>query len=196
MPGNMSLCFVAAGLIVILTLLESVYAMAFRDELTGLPGRRALNSACLGLSGKYAVAMVDIDFFKKFNDRYGHDVGDQVLCMVAARLARVEGGGQAFRYGGEEFTILFAGKSKKEVLPHLEKLRQSVSDADFRLRAKDRPRRKPKKKKVQKWQSQTVSVTISIGVADSVMGGTASNSIKAADKALYRAKKKGRNRVE
>lgn len=190
------LCFVGAGLIVILTLLESVYAMAFRDELTGLPGRRALNSAFLGLSGGYAVAMLDIDFFKKFNDRYGHDVGDQVLRMVASRLGRVEGGGRAFRYGGEEFTILFAGKSKKDVLPHLEKLLRSVADSGFVLRGKDRSRRNAKKKSLRQRLAQTVSVTVSIGVADSGTGGKAADIIKAADQALYRAKKKGRNRVE
>ncbi len=196
-PASRMLFFVAAGLIVIVTLLESVYAMAFRDELTGLPGRRALNSAFLGLSGNYAVAMLDIDFFKKFNDRFGHDVGDQVLRMVAARLDRVEGGGRAFRYGGEEFTILFAGKTKKEVLPHLEKLRQVVSEAGFVLRRKNRPRRKPQRKNGSRGPIvQTVSVTISIGVADSTIGGKASGIIKAADQALYRAKKKGRNRVE
>lgn len=192
-----TLCFAAAGLIVIATLFESVYAMAFRDELTGLPGRRALNSAFLGLSGSYAVAMLDIDFFKKFNDRFGHDVGDQVLRMVAARLARVEGGGRAFRYGGEEFTILFSGKSRKEVLPHLEKLRQIISEAGFVLRRKDRPRKKPMSKNDRRRPIvQTVSVTVSIGVADSAMGGKAADIVKAADQALYRAKKKGRNRVE
>jgi diguanylate cyclase (GGDEF)-like protein len=192
-----TLCFTAAGLIVITTLLESVYAMAFRDELTGLPGRRALNSAFLGLSGNYAMAMVDIDFFKKFNDRFGHDVGDEVLRMVAAKLDRVEGGGRAFRYGGEEFSILFAGRTKKEVLPHLERLRQTVSEAGFVLRRKSRPRRKPRRKNsARRPIVQTVSVTISIGVADSVMGGKTARIIKAADRALYRAKKKGRNRVE
>lgn len=190
-------CFFAAGLIVIITLLESVYAMAFRDELTGLPGRRALNSAFLGLSGDYAVAMLDIDFFKKFNDRFGHDVGDQVLRMVASRLARVEGGGRAFRYGGEEFTILFAGKTKKEAQPHLEKLRQVISEAGFVLRRKNRPRRKPRLKNGSRRPIvQTVSVTVSIGVADATMGGKAHDIVKTADQALYRAKKKGRNRVE
>lgn len=190
-------CFVAAGLILILTLLESVYAMAFRDELTGLPGRRAMNSAFFGLSGDYTVAMVDIDFFKKFNNRFGHDVGDEVLRMVAAKLDRVEGDGRAFRYGGEEFILLFAGKKKVEVLPYLERLRQIVSEAGFVLRRKNRPRRKPRRKSGNRRPVvQTVSVTISIGVADSAIGGKGSSIIKAADQALYSAKKNGRNRVE
>ena len=53
------------------------------------------------------MAMIDVDHFKKFNDTHGHDIGDQVLKLVAARLAQVEGGGIAYRYGGEEFAVLF-----------------------------------------------------------------------------------------
>ena len=62
--------------------------MAYHDELTGLPGRRALNEALLRVGSRYAVAMVDVDHFKHFNDAYGHEVGDQVLRMVAAQLDR------------------------------------------------------------------------------------------------------------
>ena len=67
--------------------------MAYDDELTGLPARRALNEALARLRGTYTVAMVDIDHFKRFNDEHGHDVGDQILRMVGARLAGVGGGG-------------------------------------------------------------------------------------------------------
>jgi GGDEF domain-containing protein len=102
-----TLYLATAGLILLVAVVESSYAMAFRDELTGLPTRRALNESLLQLGAHYTVAMVDIDFFKKFNDRYGHDVGDQVLRKVAGILARVDGGGRAFRYGGEEFIIVF-----------------------------------------------------------------------------------------
>ena len=102
-----TLYYSAAGLIISMSVIETAYAMAFQDELTSLPARRALNTALPGLGKRYAIAMLDIDFFKKFNDRFGHDVGDQVLCMVASHLNRVGGGGRSFRYGGEEFTILF-----------------------------------------------------------------------------------------
>ena len=81
--------FATAGLILVAGLIQASYYMAYRDQLTGLSARRALNEALQRVGGQYTVAMVDIDHFKKFNDRYGHDVGDQVLRMVAAKLAEV-----------------------------------------------------------------------------------------------------------
>ena len=187
--------FSAAGLIMILAMIESAYAMAYHDELTGLPARRSLNTTLQNLGRRYAIAMLDIDFFKKFNDRYGHDVGDQVLCMVASHINQVGGGGKPFRYGGEEFTVVFPGKSKKEVIPYLETLRESIAGAQFGLRGKGRPKKKPKKRSKRK-SPKTVSVTISIGVAEAGPKLTKPvEVIKAADRALYRAKKKGRNCV-
>jgi diguanylate cyclase (GGDEF)-like protein len=189
-----TLYYSAAGLIIIVSVIETAYAMAFQDELTGLPARRALNTSLHGLGRQYAIAMLDIDFFKKFNDRFGHDVGDQVLCMVASHLRRVGGGGKSYRYGGEEFTILFPGKSKQDALPHLERLRQSIEAAQFGLRGKNRPKKPPKKLKKAKAQPKTVSVTISIGVAESDSSRPKPTSVmKAADQALYKAKKRGRN---
>ena len=185
--------FSAAGLIIILAVIETAYSMAFHDELTGLPSRRSLHATMQSLGRQYTIAMVDIDFFKKFNDRYGHDIGDQVLRMVASHINRVGGGGKPFRFGGEEFTIVFPGRSKEEVLPHLETLRQTVAEAQFGLRGGKRPK-KPPKKRIKGKNSKTVSVTISIGAAEP--GGSLSKPdqvVKAADNALYRAKKKGRN---
>jgi len=189
-----TLYYAAAGLIIIIAVIETAYSMAFQDELTGLPARRALNNALHGLGKSYAIAMLDIDFFKKFNDRYGHDVGDQVLCMVASHLKRVGGGGRPFRYGGEEFTMLFSGKSREEAIPHLERLREAIEAAQFVLRGKNRPKKTPRKQKKSAAQAKAVSVTISIGVAEPGKGSTKPSAvIKAADQALYRAKKRGRN---
>jgi diguanylate cyclase (GGDEF)-like protein len=189
-----TLYYVAAGLIIIIAVIETAYSMAFQDELTSLPARRALNTAMHGLGKHYAIAMLDIDFFKKFNDRYGHDVGDQVLCMVASHLKRVGGGGKPFRYGGEEFTMLFSGKSREEAIPHLERLREAIEGAQFVLRGKNRPKKTPRKLKKSVPQTKAVSVTISIGVAEPAKGRTKPSAvIKAADQALYRAKKRGRN---
>ena len=189
-----TLYYTSAGLIIIVSVIETAYAMAFQDELTGLSARRALNTALHGLGRHYAIAMLDIDFFKKFNDRFGHDIGDQVLCMVASHLKRVGGGGKPYRYGGEEFTILFSGKSKEEAISNLEKLRQSIEAAQFSLRGKNRPKKTPKKFKKNQGQPKTVSVTISIGVADPDSNRSKPTSVlKAADQALYRAKKRGRN---
>ena len=189
-----TLFYSAAGLIIIMSVIESAYAMAFHDELTSLPARRALTAALQGLGKRYAIAMIDIDFFKKFNDKFGHDVGDQVLCMVASHLTRVGGGGKSFRYGGEEFTILFPGKSKEDAISHLESLRESIENAQFALRGKNRAKKPPKNRKKSGSQPKTVSVTISIGVAEPLKGRSKPSSVmKAADQALYRAKNRGRN---
>jgi diguanylate cyclase (GGDEF)-like protein len=171
--------------------------MAFHDGLTGLPARRALNEALLKLGNTYTAAMIDIDFFKKFNDRYGHEVGDQVLCMVASKLSKVGGGGKAYRYGGEEFTIVFPGRSVDEAIPHLEQLRETVEATAFGLRGRSRPPKKSENPKKIKGSRKKVSVTISIGVAQRNRRYTSPQQvIKASDRALYRAKEAGRNQVK
>ena len=192
--------FVAASAVLLLVaVLRDSHRMAFRDELTGLPGRRALDERLRATGRTYAVAMVDVDHFKKFNDTHGHDVGDQVLKLVASRLAGVGGGGIAFRYGGEEFTILFAGKDADEALPHLEQLRSDIAGYRMALRAPDRPRlsRSGKRRRGAAGGTKNLSVTVSIGVAARTPRHDQPEAvIKAADRALYRAKRAGRNRVE
>jgi len=185
----------ANGLLMIVYIIQNSYSMAYLDELTEIPGRRAMREELMKLSGDYVVAMVDIDFFKKFNDKYGHDVGDEVLRMVAAKLDRVSGGGRAFRYGGEEFVIVFAGKDLAEALPHLEKLRENIAGSAFSIRGKDRPKKKPETVKPTR-QVKKVSVTVSIGAAEKSLGREkAGDVLTSADQALYRAKNAGRNRV-
>jgi GGDEF domain-containing protein len=172
--------------------------MAFRDDLTGLPSRRALNEQLSGLGSRYAIAMVDVDHFKRFNDTYGHDVGDQVLKMVAQRMMSVTGGGRSFRYGGEEFTVLFPGKTAKDAAPHLERLRQEIADYMMSLRGEDRPTNDQagQGRRSAMRSQRDVSVTVSIGVAESSPNlGTPAEVIKAADQALYKAKNSGRNQV-
>ncbi|MDR3568357.1 MAG: GGDEF domain-containing protein [Syntrophobacteraceae bacterium] len=196
-PGALStFYFATAGLILIVSVVEASYAMAFNDELTGLRARRSLDEFMLRTSGKYTVAMLDIDFFKKFNDRYGHDVGDEVLRMVASKISEVSGGGKPFRYGGEEFTVVFPGKSRQDTLPHLEQLRSAIHSAGFVIRARSRPRKKPDNPKPSRAARKKVALTISIGVAErDTEHSSPREVIKAADRALYRAKKGGRNRV-
>ncbi len=194
--GRATLYLANSGLVLVVAAVEAAYAMAYRDELTGLPGRRALDDALKQMEGAYAIAMVDVDHFKKFNDTHGHDAGDQVLRMVAARLARVGGGGRAFRYGGEEFAVLFPGKSAGESEPHLEALREAVAESSFKVRGPGRPRRRPKSPRARATKPRELSVTVSIGVAQSRAAAQPENVLKSADKALYRAKKSGRNRVE
>jgi diguanylate cyclase (GGDEF)-like protein len=204
------------ALLLVASIIENTYVLAYHDELTSLPARRAFNDAVLCLEAPYSVAVVDIDHFKRFNDTYGHDTGDQVLSMVASRLARVSGGGEAFRVGGEEFSILFPGKSMKKVVPDLEALRTLIAESTFRVRSTPERRSVPRGagRRIEDKRStrrrlahprnvpaesacSELSVTVSIGVAEtSPKTCKVEQVIQAADKALYRAKKAGRNRVE
>jgi GGDEF domain-containing protein len=208
--------FAAATFILAISVIETSYLLAYHDELTTLPSRRAFNDALLRLQPPYSIAMVDIDHFKQFNDKHGHDTGDQVLKLVAAKLARVTGGGRAYRCGGEEFAIVFPGKISKEVVDHLEGLRSAIEVSSFRTRAVERrqtPRGPDRRNQRARGRSQsgrairqlvlqarepaTLSVTVSIGVATSAKEKPDVNDvIRAADKALYAAKAGGRNRVE
>lgn len=187
--------FATAGLVLIISVIETAYGRAFRDELTGLPARRALNETLSKIGKLYTVAMVDIDFFKKFNDKYGHHVGDDVLRMISSRLTSITGGGRAYRYGGEEFAVVFPDKSVEEALPHLEELRKVIEESGFVIRYRERRRDITKNPKQIKRSRQT-SVTISIGVAGrDARYSNPSQIINAADNALYRAKRDGRNRI-
>jgi diguanylate cyclase (GGDEF)-like protein len=187
--------YLAAGaLALVVALVETSYAMAYADELTGLPSRRALNELLGELGPRYAVAMVDVDHFKKFNDTYGHQAGDQLLRKIAGTLRSVAGGGRAFRYGGEEFAVVFSGLDVERASPHLEELREAIAETTFTVRAPDRPKKKPKE--ALPGSGKQAGVTVSIGLADSSGAGpTPADVIKAADEALYRAKRSGRNRL-
>jgi diguanylate cyclase (GGDEF)-like protein len=184
-----------------ISLMERSYWIAYFDELTGLRGRRALNEIFQGLEGDYCIAVVDVDHFKSFNDRYGHDVGDQVLWKVGAQLARVGGGGMAFRCGGEEFVVLFRGRPAEHAIRFADKLRQAIEADVFYVRGHDRSQR-PREERRRLYRpsrqrdSEPCTITVSIGVAEAPEGFRPEQVYKAADRALYRAKHAGRNRVE
>jgi diguanylate cyclase (GGDEF)-like protein len=187
--------FSAIGVILLGSIIINSKQLAYLDELTNLPSRRALKQYLATLGKHYAIAMVDIDHFKKVNDRHGHDVGDQVLKMLAAHLRKVQGGGRAFRYGGEEFTIVFPGKDVHEAAIHADNLRQRIAASPFTIRHKRRPRQKPPKPK-KRQPLKELKVTISVGVAQrSELLLTSDEVFKVADQNLYRAKQKGRNQV-
>jgi diguanylate cyclase (GGDEF)-like protein len=205
--------FGIAGLALASSIIENSYSLAYQDELTRLPSRRAFNDALLRLKHPFTIAAVDIDHFKSVNDTYGHDTGDQVLRMVGSRLERVSGGGEAFRVGGEEFTVLFPNRSAQDVTDHLELLRLDIENSSFRLRSGDErrklsrtaDRRAPAAKRTATRHAsnapnapnaQSLSVTVSIGIAESLPKKTVEDVIQVADKALYRAKQGGRNRIE
>src|SRR5688500_16151771 len=158
----------AAGAVMVVAMLAESHRLAFRDTLTGLPGRRALEERVRSVGGRFAVAMVDVDHFKKFNDTHGHDIGDQVLKLVGARLAEIGGGGIAFRYGGEEFAVLFPGSTLEEAMPHLEAIRASIEGYRMAVRAPDRPKSGEKGAKLRAGSEkggspEHLSVTVSIG---------------------------------
>ncbi|PZM13204.1 diguanylate cyclase [Rhizobium tubonense] len=159
---------------------------AASDYLTGLYNRRyfydqgpLLVNECLRRSQPAAVAILDIDNFKRLNDTYGHEIGDQVLKAVADRLqALFEGSDNLLsRLGGEEFAILFTEMDSQAATELCDKVRTSLSG--LKIPADD----------------EELSVTVSIGVAEIAGYETFENYLNAADQFLYMAKHKGRNQV-
>ncbi|MFT4520503.1 MAG: diguanylate cyclase (GGDEF)-like protein [Halioglobus sp.] len=190
----------AASLCLVLGLLRSSHTMAYLDDLTGLGGRRAMNEKMTMLGTRFTIAMLDIDHFKKFNDTYGHDVGDEVLRLVASRIKRVGAGGTAYRYGGEEFCIIFPRREVEECVEAVSMVRESIAEYKMSIRDKDlRPvksREGSKKRGATRLGPGQISVTISGGLAQrDADNPDAETVIVAADKQLYRAKKAGRNRI-
>jgi diguanylate cyclase (GGDEF)-like protein len=182
LPHANELSLLTIGVLVFALLIREFYRLAFYDELTALPGRRALVEDMAKLGMKYSFAMIDIDFFKKFNDTYGHDTGDEVLKMVASKLAQVTGGGKAYRYGGEEFVLLFPSKTSDEAYLHTDILRDIVAKSPFSVRNKK--------------GFKNIFVNISAGVVQNTSKDKDPFAVmKRADNALYKAKQAGRNKV-
>ncbi|MGI9877829.1 GGDEF domain-containing protein [Vibrio chagasii] len=194
-----STMFSLSGTLIIIYVMSASHDMAFNDQLTNIPGRHALEVDMKHLGRKYSMAMVDIDHFKKFNDTYGHDIGDDVLKLVASILKETTGGARAYRYGGEEFTIIFKGKHAEQVEEHLQTLVSEVHNYDMTIRnAKERPDNHDEgiKKRGKNGQSaEVVNVSVSIGLADSTTTKHPEEVLKLADQALYKAKKTGRNKL-
>jgi len=181
-PHAYELSMLCIGIIIFILLIRESYRLAFYDELTSLPGRRALVEDMAKLGIKYSLAMIDIDHFKKFNDTYGHDTGDEVLKMVASKLADVGGGGKAYRYGGEEFVLLFPSKDVDESYANTDILRDTIARSPFVIRNKK--------------SSKTIYINISSGIVQKSSKDRDPFAVmKRADNALYKAKKAGRNQV-
>ena len=148
-------------------------AQADTDALTGLPNRRALETALSSLSEGDVVMVIDLDHFKQVNDSGGHAYGDRVLVDFAATLlAVVRGRDQVARYGGEEFVL---------VLPQDNGLGLGAASVTARLR--------------QRWSAQYPTITWSGGASCHHEGDDPHQTLRAADRALYRAKEAGRDRV-
>lgn len=173
-----------AGLLLCVSVLEgrfhtlratrSLTQQAERDALTALPNRRRFNADLMDLGAQDALLLIDIDHFKRVNDTFGHQVGDQVLQQIASRLAEVvRPEDTVYRYGGEEFAVLLKRVRCEQVMLLAERLRASVEELPL-------------------GSLNGTSVTVSIGVARQ---GSGQALIQQADAALYAAKHAGRNRV-
>lgn len=166
---------------------EALREQAIRDPLTGLFNRRYLDETllrelnrCQRNGEPLVVAMLDLDHFKRFNDVYGHDIGDQVLQKVGLSLRQsLRVSDIACRYGGEELTIVMPGSSLEDARFRLEQVRRNI--CQLRLHVQN---------------SELPAVTVSIGVAAADLDNTeAAMLLNRADVALYEAKRQGRNRV-
>jgi len=160
--------------------------LAEYDELTGAHNRRSIMHALTEESerairnqGNCSIALIDLDFFKKINDLYGHPVGDEVLRTFAISMfANVRVIDKFGRYGGEEFLLIMPEAAEESAEAIVDRLRMIVADID--------------------WNSISpgIAVTMSAGVATLRHGETPENLLLRADVALYRAKDRGRNRIE
>lgn len=195
-PQLATIFILLAGVLILTSITINAYSLAYLDELTNLPSRRALSQSISTLGKRYCIAMVDVDHFKKFNDKYGHDIGDQVLKKLASQLRQVRGG-KAFRYGGEEFTVLFPNKTLHEAALSCNDLCKKVANNPFMLRDKKRPKiRQTDTNKKNSTKAKPLTITISIGLSEYTQEQAhAEDVIKQADKALYKAKNNGRNQV-
>ena len=190
--GAASDLLLLAAALILVAILHAVYRMAFVDGLAGLPNRRALDEALERLSRDYVVAMIDVDHFKVFNDRHGHDAGDRALKAIAAQLAATRGA-RAYRYGGEEFCLLFVDTSARAATAACNELRERVARLRVAVRAAGGRKRSGRAGRAE---SGAAKVTISVGLAQRGKSERAAGEVlKAADKALYKAKANGRNRV-
>lgn len=158
------------------------------DALTGLANRRALEAflrsaqiTAMEAGTPLSILMIDIDHFKKFNDSYGHQVGDQVLRLVGKVLQEsVRDCDLAARYGGEELMAILPGAALEACAEAAERIRRRICEARLTRRATG---------------EEISSLTVSIGVAQFRMGETADGMIERCDKALYQAKRSGRNQT-
>ncbi|MFB6346496.1 MAG: GGDEF domain-containing protein [bacterium] len=185
MPYHYALFFGAAGILYNVKIINLAWSKAYRDQLTQIPGRIALDEYLQRLTGQYAICMIDIDHFKDFNDTYGHDAGDKVLKQVADTI-KTRTSGRAFRFGGEEFTLVYPGKTVDDVKEELEALRETIENNKVKVTRKSKRATKVLERKV----------TISLGLAEKNENyDNATEVLNAADNALFDAKDEGRNKL-
>ncbi len=161
--------------------LDKMTNMAHLDFLTGLYNRRHFFEEINHIltSDKFAIAMIDIDDFKKINDTYGHDAGDKVIKSISTVLKRsIKGSDIVARFGGEEFCVALDNIDQKHAIGFFLKLKELIS------------------KKYVDFKDDKIYFTVSIGLSFGEKNGDINKLINYADEALYKAKKGGKNRVE
>ena len=190
--------FISASTLLAYATFRLYWHKIYVDELTGIANRRALNDRLQRLRGKFAIAMIDIDHFKRFNDTWGHEQGDHVLRFVAKHFDQGLSG-EVYRYGGEELCVVLAEQGGEEAVRRLDKLRKELSSREFRIRAPKTVRATTTERDRRHAGTdarERVTVTVSVGIAassDALI--RAEDVLIAADSALYRAKSLGRNRT-
>ena len=185
-----------AVLILVATLVLAAYRSAHRDELTGLPDREVLDLAVQRLPQRYAVALLEIDQLREVNNTYGRRVGDQLMSMAARKIVHASGAGKVFRYGQDQFLVLFPGKVPNDTLIALESMRKAVVSLDLLLR--NRVLIVPRKHGAAPAQGteEVLPVTLSVGTAGpGERPGRWEDVMKAASTALFQAKHEGGNVV-
>ena len=196
-PGErMTAYFYTAVAVLTIGVVEEHFSTATEDKVSGLPARRAMFKAFSKLKSSYAVAVVNIDHFKKLNDEEGYDAGNQILPVLALKIKAMMNEGDAYSMGGGEFAVLFPGKSALEAMHYVENFRKSVEENPFIVR--DRKRKKKKKAPgppSSRFQKR-LTITVSAGLAEPDDQNKDSHQVlEAAVKALRSAKKSGRNQV-
>jgi diguanylate cyclase (GGDEF)-like protein len=187
--------FVSGGWILIGSLLEATCRWATHDRVTELPEREALNGILHRLGAPHFLALAHVDHFARIQNVFGREVGDHVLRMVAAQLRRVPGE-MVFRYGKDEFAVLFVGMSAEQAIPHLENARRVIASYGFVVRGPGRRRAEPAVPTPPAGPRVVLNVTVSIGAAERESRKIRPRRvIRAAREALRHAIETGRNQV-
>lgn len=162
--------FELGSFIFLVAIIYQGYKLAFYDALTNVYNRRAYDA--LEVNSGDIIAMIDIDFFKSINDKYGHDVGDNILNSIARILKKYS---KTYRYGGEEFVLIFRNISYKDCVEKLNKLKLEIENNTFIVK------------------NYKIKLTISIGVCEVL--NSKFGAFETADNRLYKAKEEGRNKI-
>jgi len=161
---------------------KALHKLALKDALTGANNRLAFKNTFNSISRQKSstalfLLILDVDFFKQVNDKFGHEAGDDILIQISDLFFKLVGAENVFRFGGEEFCIFLHEVSKEAAMVQADLIRQTVEEA------------------ILKSQGKRIPITVSVGVSEYQPGMELSALLRKADDGLYFAKDNGRNRV-